>query len=188
MIYGPYEHVSTDRCLARPFQHHCFPFSRTCHRHNCTGISLANNYLYVRLVFTSGGMITVSLPWPEEDEVDQSQYYQENAPPDPEVDIFKDRMPPEIGMICLIYVGSSYDDAVQKKKGADKEPNRNAFVFCHCEFTSHQKIMLSTTSTAKTTPAQKIGRFVRGRSPSDGISVHPRTRPTSSFSGLGVVV
>src|SRR5690242_3421165 len=44
--------------------------------------------------------------------------------------------------------------------------------------------MIKATNT---TPAQKIGRFVKGRCASEGSSVQPLTNPTNSATGLGLV-
>ena len=52
---------------------------------------------------------------------------------------------------------------------------------------SYQKIIFSKINIAPIIDAQKIGCCHRDKSPSDGISVHPRTKPTNSDSGFGFV-
>lgn len=56
-----------------------------------------------------------------------------------------------------------------------------------CIVTSYQNIMLSVIKTTSTTAAQKMGRFNKGNSPSEGNGVQPLTNPTNCDSGFGFV-
>src|SRR6185312_9832565 len=51
----------------------------------------------------------------------------------------------------------------------------------------YQKIICKIIKATNTTPAQKIGRFIKGRCLSDGSSVQPLTKPTKSSTRLGFV-
>src|SRR6185437_16231825 len=55
------------------------------------------------------------------------------------------------------------------------------------KYNFYQKIICKIIKTTSTTPAQKMGRFIKGKCLSDGNSVKPRTNPTNSDSGLGFV-
>src|SRR6185312_7427110 len=55
------------------------------------------------------------------------------------------------------------------------------------KYNFYQKIICKIIKATSTTPAQKIGRFIKGRCASEGRSVQPLTNPTNSPTGLGFV-
>ena len=81
------------------------------------------------------------------------------------------------GMRERVHTGAQNYYSEGENKCTYKKPNWNSLCrvvhFFPSETLCYQKIIFSTTNIIAITAAQKIGRLVRGKWPSDGISVQP---------------
>src|SRR6185312_4507158 len=83
-------------------------------------------------------------------------------------------------------VGNENNNTIYGQHSSYKKPYRQSMFFIH-KNSFYQNIICKIIKTTNTITAQKMGRFIKGRCPSEGNSVQPLTSPTNCSTGLGFV-